>query len=208
MIVKPLLISTLESALNQYLSLDEDVDVFLKPLAGKTIAVRIQPFDWTVFLCPTTENIQILEHSERPPDTTIIGSALSLGLMGVSDSPMHSVFSGDVTIEGDTRIGKKFQELFEKLDIDLEEKVSHFTGDIVAHKLGRFIKAGNDWLSDSGQTFSMNLSEFLHDETGSLPPQPEIDIFFRNVDKIRADYDRLQARVDRLKSTKNNKNKV
>lgn len=208
MIVKPLLISALETALNQYLSLDEDVGIFLKPLAGKTIAVRVQPFDWTFFLCPTTETIQILEHCEQPPDTTITGSALSLGLMGITNTPMESMFSGEVTIEGDTRIGKKFQELFEKLDIDLEEKVSHFTGDIIAHKLGRFIKAGKGWLTESGQTFSMNLSEFLHDETGSLPAQTEIDIFYRNVDKIRADYDRLQARVDRLISTENNKNKV
>lgn len=204
MLVKPILISALETALNQYLSLDEDVGIFLNPLAGKIIAVRIKPLDWTIYLCPTPETIQILESCEQPPDATISGSALSLGLMGIADDQMNSIFSGDVTIEGDTRIGKKFQELFEKLDIDLEEKVSHYTGDIIAHKMGRFIKAGKDWLSDSSQTFSMNLSEFLHDETGSLPSQPEIDIFFRNVDKTRADYDRLQARVDRLISAENN----
>ena len=195
--------SVLENALNQYLSLDEDVGIFLKPLAGKIIAVHVVIFDWTFFLCPTTESIQILDHCEQPPDTTITGSVLSLGLMGLSDTPTHSFFSGEVTIEGDTKTGKKFQDLFDKLDIDLEEKVSQYTGDIIAHKLGRFFEAGRNWLSDSTETFSMNLSEFLQDETHNLPAQPEMDIFYRNVDKIRADYDRLQARVERLKNTEN-----
>lgn len=203
MIAKPLLMSVMENALNQYLSLDEDAGIFLKPLAGKIIAIHVLIFDWTFFLCPTTESIQILDHCEQPPDTTITGSILSLGLMGLSNSPMQSFFSGEVTIEGDTKTGIKFQDLFEKLDVDLEERVSHFTGDIIAHKLGRFINASRGWFSDSTQTFSMNLSELLQDETRSLPSKPEIDIFYRNVDKIRADYDRLQARIERLKNTEN-----
>ncbi len=47
MTIKPLLISAFENALNKYLSLDEDVALFLQPLNGKIIAVTIQPFNET-----------------------------------------------------------------------------------------------------------------------------------------------------------------
>jgi ubiquinone biosynthesis protein UbiJ len=65
MTIKPLLISAFEAALNKYLSLDEDVAIFLKPLQGKIIAVTITPFNETMYLCPNSENIQMLPTREN-----------------------------------------------------------------------------------------------------------------------------------------------
>ena len=188
----------METALNQYLSLDEDVSLFLQPLAGKVIAIHVQPFGLTLFLCPSNDTIQLLESYPGTPDTTLTGTAMALGLMGLSSKPMRSIFSGDVKIEGDTRIGRKFQELFDKLDVDLEEQLSHVTGDIIAHKIGRLFRAGQSWGKDSIETLKLNTAEFLQDETRDLPATPEIDIFFRQVDDTRTAYDRLQSRINRL----------
>jgi len=138
MSIKPLLIGALEATLNQYLALDQDSGYFLTPLAGKVIAVTVQPFDETIYLCPTTDSIQCLDQFPDQADTRLTGSIWALGLMGLSSTPMRSVFSGEVKIEGDMQTGRKFQELFAKLDIDLEEKLSQFTGDIIAHKVANF----------------------------------------------------------------------
>lgn len=200
MLAKVLLINAIETALTQYLSLDQDSSAFLAPLAGKVIAVTVQPFAWTFYLCPTKESIQVLEICSQAPDTTISGTLTALGLMTLSEAPMQWFFSGEVNISGDTVTGKNFQELFAKLDIDLEEKLSHYTGDIFAHQLFRVAKAGQSWLTDSAETFRLNMSEFLQDETRQLTPQPEIDIFYRHVDTLRTDYDRLNARLERLKN--------
>ncbi|MCK9636367.1 MAG: SCP2 sterol-binding domain-containing protein [Methylobacter tundripaludum] len=205
MTIKPLLIGALEATLNQYLSLDQDSGYFLTPLAGKVIAVNIQPFDETVYLCPTTDSIQCLDQFPDPPDTRLTGSIWALGLMGLSSTPMRSVFSGEVKIEGDMQTGRKFQELFAKLDIDLEEKLSQFTGDIIAHKTANFFRAGQNWSKDSLETFRLNAKEFLQEETRDLPAAPEADIFYAQVDELRTDFDRLQSRIDRLKSTLQNK---
>ncbi|MCF7966746.1 MAG: SCP2 sterol-binding domain-containing protein [Methylobacter tundripaludum] len=205
MTIKPLLIGALEATLNQYLSLDQDSGYFLTPLAGKVIAVNVQPFDETVYLCPTTDSIQCLDQFPDPPDTRLTGSIWALGLMGISSTPMRSVFSGEVKIEGDMQTGRKFQELFAKLDIDLEEKLSQFTGDIIAHKTANFFRAGQNWSKDSLETFRLNAKEFLQEETRDLPAAPEADIFYAQVDELRTDFDRLQSRIDRLKSTLQNK---
>lgn len=198
MAIKALLAGALETALNQYLALDPDSRYFLEPLAGKVIAVTILPFDETLYLCPTTESIQCLDYFPDQPDTRLTGSAWALGLMGLSSKPMRSIFSGEVKIEGDMHTGRKFQELFDKLDIDLEEKLSHYTGDIIAHQIGRFFRAGQRWGKDSIETFRLNAAEFLQEETRDLPAGPERDIFCRQVDELRADFDRLSNRVERL----------
>ena len=198
MTIKPLLIGALEAAINQYLALDQDSSYFLGPLAGKVIAVTVQPFDDTIYLCPNHDSIQCLDYYPKPADTRLSGSIWALGLMGLSSTPMRSVFSGDVTIEGDMQTGRKFQELFAKLDIDLEEKLSQFTGDIIAHKVANFFRAGKNWSKDSLETFKLNSKEFLQEETRDLPTGPEVDIFYGQVDELRVDFDRLQGRVERL----------
>jgi ubiquinone biosynthesis protein UbiJ len=203
--LKPFLLGALEASLNQYLALDQDSGYFLAPLAGKVIAVTVQPFDDTIYLCPTADSIQCLDHFPDQPDTRLTGSVWALGLMGLSSTPMRSVFSGEVKIEGDMHTGRKFQELFAKLDIDLEEKLSQFTGDIIAHKVANFFRAGQSWSKESLETFRLNAKEFLQEETRDLPAAPEVDIHYAQVDELRTDFDRLQSRIDRLEKTLLNK---
>jgi ubiquinone biosynthesis protein UbiJ len=201
MVIKPLLMSAMEAALNKYLSLDQNSGEFLAPLAGKVIAVTITPFNETLYLCPSSDAIQLLDYSPEPPDTQLTGSVFALGLMGLSSKPMRAVFSGEVTIVGDMNTGRKFQELFAKLDINLERQLAQYTGDTVAHNISRFFRAGQDWSKESVETFKLNASEFLQEETRDLPAGPEVDIFYAQVDELRTDFDRLQSRVERLENT-------
>jgi ubiquinone biosynthesis protein UbiJ len=200
MVIKPLLMSAMEAALNKYLSLDQNSGEFLAPLVGKIIAVTITPFNETIYLCPSSDAIQLLDYSPEPPDTQLTGSVFALGLMGLSSKPMRAVFSGEVIIVGDMNTGRKFQELFAKLDINLERQLARYTGDTVAHNISQFFRAGQDWSKESVETFKLNASEFLQEETRDLPAGPEVDIFYAQVDELRMDFDRLQSRVERLEN--------
>lgn len=198
MTIKPLLISAFETALNKYLSLDEDIALFLDPLASKVIAVTVLPFEETLYLCPTSHSIQILDTYEGTIDTTIKGTLPALGLMGLSSTPARSFFKGEVMIEGDLTIGHRFQKLFAQLDIDLEEQLSHFTGDVIAHKIGHFFRRANQWHQDNLGSLQLNISEFLQDETQDLPPAPEVNLLMHDIDQLKEDFDRLEARIKRL----------
>ncbi len=200
MLIKPLLLGVLETALREYLALDGNSGVFLAPLQGKIIAVTITPFNETIYLCPTPDAIQLLDQHPNTPDTQLPGSLVALGLMGLSSKPMRQLFSGDVKIEGDMQTGRKFQELFAKLDINLEDKLARYTGERVAHHISQFFSAGQNWGKESIDTFALNASEFLQEETRELPPAPELDIFYAQVDALRTDFDRLSSRVERLEA--------
>jgi ubiquinone biosynthesis accessory factor UbiJ len=201
MVIKPLLMSALETALNKFLALDPNSSVFLAPLAGKVIAVTISTFNETIYLCPGSDSIQLLDYSPDKPDTQLTGSIFALGLMGLNSKPMRSIFSGEVKIEGDMNTGRKFQELFAKLDINLEQQLARYTGDTIAHNIGQFFRAGQNWSKESLETFRLNASEFLQEETRDLPARPEMDIFYRQIDELRTDFDRLQSRIERLENT-------
>jgi len=208
MVIKPLLMSALETALNKFLAMDQNSGVFLAPLISKVIAVTITPFNETIYLCPNSDSIQLLDYSPDQPDTQLTGSIFALGLMGFSSKPMRSIFSGEVKIEGDMNTGRKFQELFAKLDINLEQQLARYTGDSIAHNISQFFRAGQNWSKESIETFRLNASEFLQEETRDLPAGPEVDIFYRQIDKLRTDFDRLQSRIDRLEKALEAKHKA
>lgn len=198
-----MLIGVLESALNKYLSLDQNSSLILTPLVGKVIAINVQPFNETIFLCPNKDAIQLLDQFPDQPDTLLTGSLTALGLMGISSKPMRAIFSGEVKIEGDIHTGQKFQELFAKLDIDLEQQVAQLTGQTIAHNISQIFRSGRDWSKESFETFQLNTAEFLQEESRDLPAKAEMDIFCQQVDELRTDFDRLQSRLARLENVQN-----
>ncbi|WP_394754184.1 SCP2 domain-containing protein [Crenothrix sp.] len=198
MAIKPLLFSALETALNHYLALGENRDAVLTPLAGKVIAITVQPFNETAYLCCSSDTIQLLDHVTEPADTTLTGSLWAFGLMGLSKNPMRTVFSGQIKIEGDMHTGRRFQELFAKLDINLESHLARVTGDKIAHDIAHIVHVGQSWGAESLETLRLNTSEFLQEETRDLPPGAELDIYYRHIDELRTHADRLHSRLARL----------
>ena len=193
--------SALETALNQYLALAINRDELLNGLDGKTIAVTVQPFNETLYLCPTHDAIQLLSDTLKPADTHLTGSLFAFGMMGLSTQPMRSIFSGAVTIEGDMRTGRKLQELLAKLELDIEPKLAQLTGVAAAKRLVSLFNDSRAWGEDTVESLRLNLSEFLQEETRQFPAAGEIAIFYRQVDTLRSDYDRLQSRIERLETT-------
>ena len=205
MAIKALMMNALEVGINQYLSLDPNTSTFLAPLAGKVIKVTITSFNESLYLCPSLDAIQLLDFSSEPADTQLTGSMFAFGLMGLSSKPMRSIFSGDIQIEGDMQLGRKFQTLFSKLDINLEPHVARYTGDNVAQHLSQFFRSGHEWSKESIESFRLNVSEYLQEETRDLPSEPEVAIFHSQVDELRTQFDRLQSRIERLEHALLNK---
>lgn len=196
--IKSLIIDSLELALNRYLALDYQVDRLLAPIAGKVIALEITPFNLSIYLCPTEHNIQILESYHQHVDASLTGSLTAFGFMGLSATPMHALFKGEVRIDGDMEVARKLQNLFSRLDINLQSHLAQFTGPIYAQRIHDWLAGSRKWSQHSLKTFKLNLEEFLQEETRELPAKPEAEIFFQQVDDCRSNADRLEARILQL----------
>jgi ubiquinone biosynthesis accessory factor UbiJ len=198
MVIKPLLFSAIETALKHYLSLADNLDTVLPPLAGKMVAITVQPFNETLYFHFSEDSIQLLDQVTEVPNTSLSGSIWAFGFMGLSSKPMRTIFSGQVQITGDMHAGQKFQDLFAKLDIKVEDKLARITGDTFARNISQFFQSQQTWSKESLETLRLNTSEFLQEETRDLPPADELEIFYHKIDALRTDFDRLQSRLDRL----------
>lgn len=199
MTIKSLATITLEATLKQYLALDNDVGLLCTPVAGKVIALKIMPFNAIIYCCPTADSIQLLEYHANKVDATISGTLYAL-LVGLNGSFTQSKLNNVVQITGDKLVGYKFCQLFAKLELDLEEKLSQFTGDSIAHKLGNIFRSSKNWGQEAATTLKLNSKEFLQEETMNLPATSEVELFYRQVGSLGSDCDCLELKIEQLQS--------
>jgi ubiquinone biosynthesis protein UbiJ len=105
-----------------------------------------------------------------------------------------------VTVEGDNELGHRFGKLLAGMDVDWEEQLSRITGDVVAHEMGKGARAIGNWSTATLDTASKNLQEYLQEEIRLLPTRYELEEFLAEVDTLRDDVARLQARLQRVRA--------
>ena len=109
--------------------------------------------------------------------------------------PEEVIQRGDVTIRGDAELAQKFRELAMLLKPDVEEELSRLIGDTPAHQALRLAKAVTGFGRRAVNTGVRNVAEYLAHERGDLVPRAEAEDFYRGVERLREDLDRLDARA-------------
>lgn len=206
--VPSVMLPILEKAVNRYLALDP---VALKQLglyAGKTIAIEVRGLDMLFYIGIAADGVVVFENQPELVDARLIGTPLALAKMGMSDKAEDSeklLFSGDVEIQGDVEFGQQIKNILNEIEVDFEEQLSKFTGDVIAHQVGNLVRAGNHWGGKVLDTLQQDAAEYLQYETQQLPVREEVEEFLDGVDAARLDADRLDARVSRLSQAVNTK---
>jgi ubiquinone biosynthesis protein UbiJ len=190
----------LRDAITQFLRLDPNSPSYLAPLSGKVICLNLLPMNWRFYLCPNVNGIEILPSFGGEPDVTLTGSPLAFARMGLSDSPRRALFAGDIVVEGDMTTASRFQALFERLDIQWESLLTQVTGETLAACLAFDLRSLHAWGKDTLNAWQMNVAEYLQEESRELPAEAEAALFYADVDTLRADAERLEARILRLES--------
>ncbi len=191
------LLTTLETALNYYLHLDPETLKRLGRLQDKVIAIELRGLDTTFYALPGSYGLRLHSSWEDPVDTTISGTPLAMTRMGLGDSS-RALFSGDVTISGDVETGQQFKRILDSIDIDWEEQLANFTGDMIAHRTGNLVRDGLQWGRQLLDSLQQDVTEYLQEESRILPGRTEITPFMDEVDRLRDDTERLEARIKRL----------
>ena len=194
------LTEALETSINLVLKQDPYTLEKFSALQGKTFAFELgdhaEP-DLTLYLFPHAEGVQVQYIYEGQPDTTLQGSPLAFINMSLGDSS-ESFFSGEVRIKGDIELGQRFKRILDQLDLDWEEWLSGYTGDLIAFKAGNLLRSFTAWGKDTLETIQLDAREYMQDEAEISPHQAEIEDFTHKISELRDHTARLEARILRL----------
>ena len=188
------ILDSAEKMVNKVLSLDEEILASLAILAGKVFEIDVQNTDIRIFILPSGEGITLASEYEGKADVAIKGRPSAL--LGMITA--EKVGAGDIEIYGNVGLAQKFHSILKNMDVDWEEYLSHFVGDITAHNVGNFFRGMSQFAKASGKTIGLDISEYLRYEKEVLLDKSELDEFNHSVDKLRNDVERLQKRIERL----------
>ena len=188
----------LEKAINQALQYAPGTQAALNKLTGQSVSLlanrpRLQ---LTLELCPG--EIRVSHYWEGTPTVSIKGPLISiLFQLGLNKSPGDLVASG-IQVEGDQAFAQQLASLFREMDLDLEEPLAHWVGDVAAHQVGQAARSALNWFKKTTSTLLDDGSLYLREEGRQVVEKDELNQFNQSIDRVRADFDRLEARIQRL----------
>lgn len=192
------LLTLAEESLNTLLARDPVTLARLGELAGREIRVESTQPGWHLYLLPHNQGIDLLAESAGEPDACVHGSALNL--MRLPQAGNQVLFGHGVTIEGDSGLVHRLQQILADSQIDWEAWLADLIGDTLAHPLANLLRSAGQQLRYSSNSLIHSLEEYLHEEARLLPTQVEIDIWQEGVEELREATDRLEARIARLEN--------
>lgn len=191
-------VSALETLINGYLGLDDEVLQRLGRLHGQRICFEFSGFDLRLWFVPAAGRLQLHAYLEGEPDCLLRGSPLALAALGFAEEKSGQLFGGRVEIVGDAGLAHRFGQILAAVDIDWEEQLSRLVGDVPAHQAGRAARGLRDWAGKARRSLELDIGEYLQEEIRLAPRAEEVADFAAEVDTLRDDVERLQARVERL----------
>ena len=191
--------SILEKALNTGLRLSPIALPEMAKLESKIIQFEFTAPPFSLYFIPNEQGeLQIYSHYETPADVCISGSIIAFSKSLFIKDSSQQFFSGELKISGEMSLAHQFGAVLAGLDIDWEEQFSRLFGDQIAYQGAKRVKQLKQYASQSRKTLDANIEEYLTEESHLLPTAYEVSEFCREVDTIRNDTERLEARINLL----------
>lgn len=199
--IDTLFIPLLERSVNTYLRLDPETLSRIADLQGRVLKIEIH--DWNppnicFYIRPEANGVKIFRHYHEKPDAIIKSPLTHLIRTGLKSKTNPAKLAQELEIEGDIEFAQTISHILQNIEIDWEEYLSHYIGDVSSHQIGRFVRGFYQFTCEAFQQLQRNVSEYLQEESGLLPPREEIEDFFADVRILCDDVDRLEARIKLL----------
>jgi ubiquinone biosynthesis protein UbiJ len=163
-------------------------------LDGRVFAMRVPDTALALYLIVEGGGVVMTGDYTGEPDVVVSGSPLALArLAGPAGEDL--LRDGSIDITGDAVMAGQFRKLLQYGRPDLEEELSGVVGDVAAHGIGEFFRGIGRWSVEAGETMGQNVGEYLKEERQAVPGRHEVDAFRADVNTLRDDVARFEARL-------------
>ena len=193
------LVAVAEIGGNRLLALDENTLQRCTELRGRCVAIEITDLEITLFCHPGDWGLRLSRHAPaKAVDATLSGRLAALMRLALERDKVSASIQEGIRINGDASVAQRLQAIFAGLDVDWEELLSRYIGDVAAYQVGKGLCDTAQWVHRSMMSLLDTTSEYLREESRMTPTQAEFEDFSDGVTRIRDDVDRTEARLRRL----------
>ena len=192
------LLASVENGVNRILRLDSTAMARLQPLTGKVIAVECAAPPLQLFILPSDEGLLLASQWAADADCTLRAPAASLMRLVLSKDKTAVLHSPEVDLEGDSHALMALAQVLQDLELDWEYELSRWLGPVATALIGGHLRSRANWYQQGFASLNQNLAEYLSEEARTLVGQREAQARFDELDQLKLDLDRLEARFERL----------
>lgn len=193
------LLTLAESTINRLLLVRPETVAQLGQLDGKVIAIQLTSPAISLSLQPSTAGLQIDQIERDDADVTLSGTAADFfQLLSAADSS-EAMFGKTIKLSGDSALATRFSQVMVDAALDWEGILAQVMGDLPAHELARLLKWKSRFYLQAGHSLVQNFEEYIKEELQLLPSQPQLKRFYSEVDSLRQETERAEAKIERLR---------
>jgi len=192
------LLASVEHGLNRVLRMDSTALPRLAALEGKIIAIDCRQPALQLYILPGDEGLMLASHWETEADCTLRAPASSLLQLALSQDKPAVLHSPQVELEGDSAVLLDLVGVLQDLELDWEYELSRWLGPVATELIGGHLRSRARWYQQGFASLNQNLAEYLAEESRTLVGQREAEARFSELDRIKLDLERLEARFERL----------
>lgn len=195
----------LEAALNKALSYAPATKMRLKSLAGKSLGLNLRNPMVQLTILIERRGVRTLSHLEENPDAVIEGPFFTVVRNLAKDTTTGQWLASGIELKGDVELIQQVSSILADQDFDVEEPLSELVGDIAAHQITRATRGAFSFLKKAGKALIEESGSLLNTEGKALVEKTEAQSFYDQVDTLRDDADRIEARWDNIEAAINAK---
>lgn len=195
--LQPLVTAVMETALNTLIKDNPQLGRQLARLKGQTIQVHIKEFEQT-FTFIFSQQVDVLGHYEGQADCYLSVQLSVLPELRSQANITQLIKQDKLVLQGDIQLAQKFAQLIGDCQPDLEEWLSRITGDVVAHTVFQGARDVGQLVKSRFKQHQSHLAQVLTEEWRIAPPALEIAHFCDQVDEIKSQAARLDAKLNQL----------
>lgn len=194
---EPLMTAVIETSLNTLIQDDPDLVRRLARLKGQVIQVHLKEFDKRLTFV-FSQQVDVLAHYEGTPDCTLSLNVSVLPELKDQSNITKLIKQDKLDLDGDIQLAQSFSQLITQCKPDIEEWISRVTGDVVAHTLVQGVTQIGQFARTQFRHQQDYLAQVVTEEWRLAPPPLEVAHFCDQVDEIKSQAARVEAKLNQL----------
>ena len=193
-VLAPALAPILEIAINRAIQLDGSLFPEFEKMSGNTLAIELGNTAVLICISLGAWGVAVTLGNETSLAQALVKTTVS-ELVSALKNKDHME---QLTISGDEKFALQLLCLLSEIDIDIEEILSAYVGDVVAHKTGTLFRAVGDWGKHAKESLQMDIAEYLSEEIHFVPAKCQVEDFNKGVEKLEQQVKELEQRIHKM----------
>lgn len=189
-----------ERAVNAALRADPASAARLVPHAGRLVALHLSLPRTALYMLIVEDGVEFYLRSEARPDVTVTGNPADLAALLLNWRRQPGAIGAAVRIEGNRELLQELRDIAGGLSLDWGALLEPLIGGELAQQLDLGARRLFGWARQAMTRLGDQVGDYLGGEAGLLALRRDVHEFYRDVDELRGDADRLEVRVRHLQN--------